>query len=75
MEETERKLFSSLSTISNNFSQSRQVAHPFLLSFYIRETDHKHSSKNFCLLEHWEDKIGNKEVQGIASVSLEPPTL
>lgn len=72
MEETERNLFSSLSTISNHFPQSRQVVQPFLLSLYIGETDHKHSSKNFWSLEHREDKLGNKEVQGIASVSLEP---
>lgn len=72
MEETERNLFSSLSTTSNPFPQSRQVVQPFLLSLYIGETDHKHSSKNFWWLEHWEDKLGNKEVQDIASVSLEP---
>lgn len=75
MEETERKLFSSLPAISNNFPPSRQVVQPFLLLFYIGETDHKHSSKNFWSLEHWQNKLGKKEMQGVASVSPEPPIL
>lgn len=66
MEETERKLFSSLSTISNHFPQSRQVAQPFLPSFSIGETDHTRSSKNFHAAGALGFSLGQAGQQGSA---------